>query len=212
MSNINWSKYSYCEEELRIAIETSLSYRQTLLKLGLKGEGAGYKTVRRLIKILEIDTSHFVGRGHLRGKSHKWNSILTLREILVVNSTYMNNNNLKKKLFQANLLKNCCYVCDITTWKNKPLSLHLDHINGINHDNRIENLRLLCPNCHSQTDTYAGRNMRKARENREKMKNGLIKKSFTRKRTKTCYDCSNLICTKSTRCKSCAAKHNNKNW
>jgi DNA-binding transcriptional ArsR family regulator len=65
---------------------------------------------------------------------------------------------LKERLKDVGLLKQECYECKITEWKNKPLSLHLDHINGNTNDNRLFNLRLLCPNCHSQTDTYGGRN------------------------------------------------------
>ena len=60
---------------------------------------------------------------------------------------------------QNNYFKEECYECHIKDWNNKPIKLELDHINGINHDNRLENLRLLCPNCHSQTDTFRGRNI-----------------------------------------------------
>jgi hypothetical protein len=57
-----------------------------------------------------------------------------------------------------------CEICEIgSSWNNKPLVLQLDHINGINNDNRLENLRLLCPNCHSQTDTFSGKHKRKNR-------------------------------------------------
>jgi len=65
---------------------------------------------------------------------------------------------LKARLLKENILENSCSNCKITTWNNKPIVLHLDHINGIPKDHRLENLRLLCPNCHSQTDTWCGRN------------------------------------------------------
>lgn len=64
---------------------------------------------------------------------------------------------IKKRLKQYNLIPYSCHICSIVEWENKPLNLHLDHINGINSDNRLENLRFLCPNCHSQTDTYCGK-------------------------------------------------------
>ena len=66
----------------------------------------------------------------------------------------------KMRLIAAGLLLPSCAECGITTWRGQPLSLELDHINGDKQDNRLENLRLLCPNCHSQTATYAGRNKR----------------------------------------------------
>lgn len=68
--------------------------------------------------------------------------------------------NLKRRLLRDGVLRNECYLCGISVWLEKPLVLHLDHVNGDGDDHRLENLRLLCPNCHSQTDTYSGRNVR----------------------------------------------------
>ena len=68
-------------------------------------------------------------------------------------------NKLKNRLIKEGRIENQCSWCDITdTWNGKPIILHLDHVNGISNDHRLENLRLLCPNCHSQTDTWCGRN------------------------------------------------------
>ena len=75
---------------------------------------------------------------------------------------------LKMRLLRAGVLKNECYECGLTEWRGKPLSLALDHINGVNNDNDPANLRLLCPNCHSQTDTFSGRNRVKRRLAQEK--------------------------------------------
>ena len=85
---------------------------------------------------------------------------LCLSKILTENSTYTNVKLLKKRLLESKLLQYRCYNldCGITSWLGKSLSLQIDHINGHNNDHRLENLRLLCPNCHSQTDTYCGRN------------------------------------------------------
>jgi len=78
------------------------------------------------------------------------------------NKKIISNGNLKIKLLKEEGLINKCAICSmLPIWNNKPITLQLDHINGINTDNRLENLRLLCPNCHSQTDTYTGRNTKK---------------------------------------------------
>lgn len=66
----------------------------------------------------------------------------------------------RRRLLEEGILRDECYECGITRWFGTKLTLHLDHINGINDDNRIENLRMLCPNCHSQTETFSGKNNR----------------------------------------------------
>jgi len=88
-----------------------------------------------------------------------------MNEILVENSSHSCNSIFKKRLVKEKILKYYCHnaLCilhnaDMITWCNEPIVLHLDHINGIRNDNRKENLRFLCPNCHSQTKTYCGRN------------------------------------------------------
>lgn len=74
-----------------------------------------------------------------------------------------NRSHVKGRLLHAGLLKNECAMCGLSRWHGKALSLHLDHINGVRDDHRLENLRMLCPNCHSQTETYGGRNMKRRR-------------------------------------------------
>jgi Zn finger protein HypA/HybF involved in hydrogenase expression len=71
---------------------------------------------------------------------------------------YATRASIRKIIIKENLIEYKCSECGIQTWNNKPLSLHLDHINGRSNDNRLENLRFLCPNCHSQTETYTGKN------------------------------------------------------
>jgi len=71
---------------------------------------------------------------------------------------YANRASVRRVIIKDGLLPYECSECDISEWNDKKLALHLDHINGKNGDHRLENLRFLCPNCHSQTDTYTGKN------------------------------------------------------
>ena len=71
---------------------------------------------------------------------------------------YSSRASIRRVILKENLIEYKCSECNVKTWNGKILSLHLDHINGINSDNRLENLRFLCPNCHSQTETYTGKN------------------------------------------------------
>lgn len=156
--SVRWSK-----EELVEAVKDSVSIAGVLNKLGLKPRGANYSTIKKFIKEWGIDVSHILGKAHLRGKTrNNFNKIqVPLKEVLVDDSSYCRAM-LKKRLLKENLLKNSCYLCGQNAeWKNKPLIMILDHINGKNNDNRIENLRLLCPNCNSQLDTFCGRKNKK---------------------------------------------------
>ena len=84
-----------------------------------------------------------------------------LSDILSGKVKYHSTSSLKRRLLKEGIKKNKCEECGIDSWNDKPLSMHLDHVNGNNTDNRIDNLKMLCPNCHSQTSTYAGKSKRK---------------------------------------------------
>jgi 5-methylcytosine-specific restriction endonuclease McrA len=95
-------------------------------------------------------------------KEYKGSNKIELNDILNGKYPQYPTDKLKKRLISENYLNKICTECGITdSWNGKPIVLHLDHINGTNNDHRLENLRLLCPNCHSQTDTWCGRGKRK---------------------------------------------------
>ena len=81
-----------------------------------------------------------------------------MEEILVQRSDYRTTSSLRKRLIKEGLRDPRCDGCGGTEWQGQPIPLQLDHINGDRRDNRLENLRLLCPNCHSQTETWCGKN------------------------------------------------------
>lgn len=152
-------KYTEKEiEEIKTIIKESFSIAEVLKKRKKSISGGNYFQLKLLCKKHNIDTSHFTGMLWNKGKKITCNYGRPLEEILVRNSDYSNRLTLKAKALAAGLLKATCYECGISEWQNKCLSLQLDHVNGVNDDNRIENLRLLCPNCHSQTSTFAGKN------------------------------------------------------
>lgn len=145
--------YQVSDEEFKSIIENSNSYSECLKKLGLGTRGGSSTDIlKRRIKELNLSTNHFSRTINPNYKKYD------LKDILVENSTYANISRLKKRLISENVLEYKCAICGISEWNGKPLSLQLDHINGINNDHRIENLRFICPNCHSQTETYAGKN------------------------------------------------------
>lgn len=131
-----------------------------LKKLNLGFSGANYKWLNLLIETHGVDVTHFTGQGHLRNKTHGWNKQIPLSEILVKDSTYLGTSRLKQRLYDDGLLVEICYRClQGPSWNEQYLVLHLDHIDGDKTNNLIENLQILCPNCHSQTETYCGRNI-----------------------------------------------------
>lgn len=149
-------KRSWSDDQLIVAVATSNTRAQVLRKIGLIPAGGSYKFVGEVIESLGLDTSHFVGQAWAAGTSGHRLHEKPLEEVLVAGRR-CNSSQLKKRLVRLGLLEDRCYnqPCKVTVeWLGAPISLHLDHINGDHADNRLENLRILCPNCHSQTETY----------------------------------------------------------
>ena len=149
---------TWTEQQLRDACDRSMSIRSVLKELKLQPTGGNYKNIKSHIKSFGIDIGHFTGQGHLKGKTHTWAPKRPLEEVLVENSTYKTSHSLKKRLFNEGVFQRKCYQCERTEWNGQPIPTELEHINGVNTDNRLENLTILCPNCHAQTDTYRGKN------------------------------------------------------
>jgi hypothetical protein len=148
------------------AVADNISIGGVLAQLGCGVSGTNYRRVHNMVSDLQLDTSHWLGAAHLRGRHHSWTASIPLSEILVERSTYTDRLRLKRRLVAAGLLRYACAGpdCGISEWQGRTLILQLDHLNGVSDDNRLANLRLLCPNCHSQTSTYCGRNARQGRK------------------------------------------------
>jgi hypothetical protein len=146
------------DDEFRQAVSESLSVAQVLGRIGLVPAGGNYKTVYARIAKLGLDTSHWTGAAWNQGGRYKsFGRKATLEEILVENSPYNFTHGLRKRLLEESVKARHCEDCGLVEWKHQPIPLELHHRNGINNDHRLENLQLLCPNCHALTENYRGK-------------------------------------------------------
>lgn len=151
------NKRLWTKECLEKAIRESRSYRQVLCKIGLKEAGGNYVQLKKYIKEYNFDISHFKGRGWSKGLHFKFSPKIPLKKILVKNSSFQSYK-LKNRLIREKLKPSHCEECgwaEISENGRLPLELH--HIDGDSKNNSLENLEILCPNCHSLKSNYRGR-------------------------------------------------------
>jgi len=165
-------KRKWTDEQLSDAVNTSRTYSQVLEKLGLKLCGGTHANIKLNIKRLGLSTDHFHLQGWCTGKHHeRLMSFVKIptEKILVKDSTYASTHGLKKRLIKEGLLKEKCFSCGLgPEWQGKFISLQLDHKDGDRCNNQIDNLRILCPNCHSQTESFAGKSKKRNIKKRRK--------------------------------------------
>ena len=146
-------------EEVELAFAKSRSLAEVARRIGLNPTlGMTYRHLRELVRNYGIDISHIKGQGWSKGEVITSRRATPLEEILVAGRPYTSSR-LRWRLVEEGLKEASCEGCQQREWQGHPIPLELDHINGDRHDNRLENLRLVCPNCHALTDNYRGRNI-----------------------------------------------------
>jgi Zn finger protein HypA/HybF involved in hydrogenase expression len=186
-------KHSYSVEEFKEAVESSFSIAQALTILGVSPKGGNYRVFKKFEKLYGIDTSHFTGQGHLKGKTHNFNTT-PLNEILVKDYEY-SSNKLRKRLISEGIKEHKCECCGLNEWLGESIPLELDHIDGDHYNNTLENLKILCPNCHAKTPTYRGKNKKSNNSQTLKNKNQIA-------RIKKIYNCSSCEVELKGKCKT----------
>ncbi len=150
------NRVKYTKELLEENVKDCYSLCELCRRLGLKPVGGNINSVKRKLDEFNVDYSHFTGKNwnvNPKNPVYKGKYLPNLCEHSSLRSAYV-----KELVYRLGLKENKCECCGLSEWQGKPLVCELHHINGDSTDNRIENLIILCPNCHSQTENFRSRN------------------------------------------------------
>lgn len=178
-------KYVYDRDRINEAIPKSTTYSEVLEYLGIPTRGGNIETLKRIIEQMGVDTSHFTGR-RVNDVTRQY---YILSDKYIESGRRIQSSKLLEKLVREN--KKCpqCEKCGIVDWNGKAIVFHLHHLDGNPENNNLDNLQVLCPNCHSQTNNYKGK------------ANTRVKQTFY------CTECGKEVKSKACRCRVCASKH-----
>ena len=156
-------KEYYQKDKLEQIVSESYSFAEALRKIGLRDVGSNFKTIKKYVEEYNIDISHFRGQTWNKGMGNTDYAAYNKLENILKENTNFKSDTLKYRLVKEGLKQWKCEKCgNEGVWEGKELVLELHHINGNHYDNRLENLQILCPNCHSQTDNFRNKNSTKA--------------------------------------------------
>lgn len=139
-------------------VKSATSWADVCRSLGIKPATGAQTYIKSLCIKFKIDFSHFKGQGWNKGG--KALNAKPTEYYLALDGPFIISDNLKKRLIREGVKSPSCETCFGSEWMGKKMPLELDHINGVHSDNRLENLRILCPNCHAQTETYCSKNIK----------------------------------------------------
>lgn len=153
-----WEQFSI--NEIEQFVRESKSYTQLAIKCGYNPNFLD--GIRQMIEELNLDVSHFKGQGWLNGETYASTRYVPFEEY--IKGKHVQTNKVRQKLLKEGIKKHICEGCLNTTWNGQPIPLEVHHKDGDKTKNDLENLQLLCPNCHALTDTYRGKNTKKHKQ------------------------------------------------
>lgn len=154
-------KVEYTKKLLEEKVKDCYSFAELCRRLGLKPEGSNPKNLRKKMNEFGIDYSHFTGKTWKNPNNPVYRNKY-LPKLCKYSS--LSSSNIKALLYKLGLKENKCEICGLSEWQGKTIQCEIHHINGDSNDNRLENLQILCPNCHSQTDNFRNKKVLSAQE------------------------------------------------
>lgn len=180
-------KSKYEKENFEKIIHKSINLTDVFKNLNMGTTCGNRKTIKKYIQMYDIDISHF----HIPKKGNNKNKKDLYNDILIEDSSYNNTTSIKNKLYKLGLKIRECELCGQNEeWRGKKMSLILDHINGIYNDNRLNNLRIVCPNCNATLDTHCGKHINKIKI--QQKKHTCVCGSEILKESNVCRKCSQM--------------------